>query len=279
MQVAIGRPTMRFSKVVFPAPEGPIKATISPDCTRPLTSSKSFRAPGDDQLRMTTEKKNMGYGHDMDMIYIYIYIFIRVIYVFVLYWWWVFPCISYLYFLRVWGHTSSKLGIPLRAEVGSSLSRWWSSVPLTRSWLVRVVQLELADADDESRAKQLRGGRGLSFKWPFRNAAGNRSWQTNINWKQGTNWTFDQLCNTKISTNYHKLQFKEWIGSQTTVQGMNWLSNVLRARFTVRLGSPTKSGWRWWRHPYGHVQPVVFGCAARSSRSTSGSTCVHPLHP
>ena len=43
---AMGRPTMRFSRVVFPAPEGPIKATTSPDCTKPLTSSRSFRPPG-----------------------------------------------------------------------------------------------------------------------------------------------------------------------------------------------------------------------------------------
>lgn len=63
---AIGRPTMRFNKVVFPAPEGPIKATISPACTRQRTSSKSLRPPElalQWQLRNgTQQRKSMKVG-------------------------------------------------------------------------------------------------------------------------------------------------------------------------------------------------------------------------
>ena len=46
---------MLFSRVVLPAPEGPISATMSPGCTRQFTSERSLRPPATVIVRESTD--------------------------------------------------------------------------------------------------------------------------------------------------------------------------------------------------------------------------------
>lgn len=51
----MGLPTMLFNRVVLPAPDGPIKAIMSPAWTKQFTASRSFLPPATVMLNSSTD--------------------------------------------------------------------------------------------------------------------------------------------------------------------------------------------------------------------------------